>query len=198
LPLDQHFQKKLLHLFHVNHYLLVTRLGVGSRRRQFQPIQRALARQRLTTILLPQPVLSSRIFFPHQHRQQRVLAQPVMIVEILVSQRQPIHPLPHQLFDRVLDYLCFPVIHKTLRKLPNDVSLRFQFPQQQRSPIGCDRAPVESRHHCSIRQPLKLIGLLITLCSHQAAAPFASKLIFPNCLDAWMQPDSFPLVRNPG
>jgi hypothetical protein len=57
----------------------------------------------------------------------------------------------------VLDQFRFPVIHKTLCKLPNDPPLRFQFPQQQPTSIGCDRAPVESRHHCSIRQPLKVI-----------------------------------------
>ena len=58
---------------------------------QFQPIQRALARQRLVQVALAR-----------QNPQQRIVPQLLMIVQILVAQRQAVDPLRHHLRHRVL------------------------------------------------------------------------------------------------
>ena len=66
-------------------------------RRVLQTIERALARQRLA--VRPQ----HRIQLPGQHTEGRVLAQLVVIVEVLVAQHQAKDPLPDQRLDPVLD-----------------------------------------------------------------------------------------------
>ena len=64
----------------------------GSRRRQFQAVQRALAGQRFFQFALA-----------GQHRQQRIVAQLLVIVEIFVAQRQPVDALRQHLGHGVLD-----------------------------------------------------------------------------------------------
>ncbi len=56
---------------------------------QFQAVQRALAGNRRT-------VRPLRLELAQQHRQQRVVPQMVVIVEVLVAQRQAKHPLADQ------------------------------------------------------------------------------------------------------
>jgi hypothetical protein len=57
------------------------------------------------------PALGTRqIELAGGQRQQCIVAQPIVIVEILVAQRLPQHALPQQLLDRVLDPLRAPVV----------------------------------------------------------------------------------------
>jgi len=56
---------------------------------QFQPVQGALAGQRLVHLRLA-----------GEHVQQRVLSQLLVVVEVLVAQRQGIDALRHHLGDR--------------------------------------------------------------------------------------------------
>ena len=66
-------------------------------RRVLKTIERALARQSLA--VRPQ----HRMQLPGQHTEGRVLAQLVVIVEVLVAQHQAKDPLPDQRLDPVLD-----------------------------------------------------------------------------------------------
>jgi len=64
----------------------------GAAAGQFQPVQRALARQRLIQIALAA-----------EHRQQRIAAQLLVIVDIFIAQRQPVDALRQHLGKLVLD-----------------------------------------------------------------------------------------------
>ena len=65
---------------------------------QFQPIERRFAGQRRT-------IGAPRFELAAQHRHHRVVAQLVVVDQILVAQRDPEHPLPHQTRHRVLDQI---------------------------------------------------------------------------------------------
>lgn len=102
--LDEDLDERLFQLAVQGHDLLIAAVGIGSDRSQFQPIQRALARQRLP--LIPATaILTGRIRLPHEHGQQWIVTQIVVIVEVFISQAQPRHALPNQFLDRVLDLL---------------------------------------------------------------------------------------------
>ncbi len=66
--------------------LLVAARHAGTRRRQFQPVERALAGQRDAPIARVDPVLARRITTADQHRQQRITPQLLVVVEVLVAQ----------------------------------------------------------------------------------------------------------------
>ena len=89
---DKDLDERLFQLAVSRHDLLITTVGIGSDRSQLQPIQRALARQRFP------PIPAAEIRLPHQHGQQRIVTQIVVIVEIFKSQTQPGHALPNQFF----------------------------------------------------------------------------------------------------
>ena len=70
----------------------------GLRPAQFQPVERRFAGDRRA---VPAPCLQ----LAGQHRHDRVVPQLVMIIQILVTQRNPEHPLPDQRTNLMLDQL---------------------------------------------------------------------------------------------
>ena len=72
-------------------------------RRPLPPVERALSRQRMPPIARPAPLRPSDVGLPRRHREQRVIPQHVVVVEILVPAGEREHPLAHQLRDGVLD-----------------------------------------------------------------------------------------------
>ena len=120
MRVDKYIDHPSVDLLFMHHDLLVPLLARGIRLGQFQPIQRALAGQRLAPIRNLVPVLSQRIGFLHRHRQHRIQSQLIVIVQILISQTQPIDPLPQQLPNRVLDCLRVAVIAKTFSESGDD------------------------------------------------------------------------------
>jgi hypothetical protein len=86
---------------------------------QFHPIQRALARQRFVQFPLAA-----------EQSQQRIRAQLLMIVEVLVAQRQPVNALPQHLRQRVLDEQRRTAIAETTRQTAQQVDFPIQLAQQ--------------------------------------------------------------------
>ena len=76
---------------------------------QFQPVQRRLARHR-RAVLAPGRQLAG------QHRHQRIVAQFIVVVEVLVAERNAEHALADQSAHRVLDQLLAAVVAKAGRK----------------------------------------------------------------------------------
>ena len=66
---------------------------------QLQPVQRRLAGHRRT-------ILAPRLELAGQHRHHRIVAQLVVVVEILVAKRNPEHPLADQRHNLMLDQIC--------------------------------------------------------------------------------------------
>ena len=63
---------------------------------------------------------SRRLKLARQHRQHRIMAQFVVLVEILIAMRNPEHPLAHQCRDLVLDQFQAP--HVVKATMPTDPS----------------------------------------------------------------------------
>src|SRR5215469_2983332 len=87
-------------------------LRTVSFRRVLKTIERALAGNRRT--VLPQ----HRFELAGEHRKHRVLAQLVMIVEVLVAECQPKNALSDQRLDTVLDIARVAPIGEAPRKAP--------------------------------------------------------------------------------
>jgi hypothetical protein len=109
-----------------------------------------------------------------QHGHQRIVSQPVMVVEIFVAQRQPKNPLGDQVLDGMLDPLGIAVIGETSGKSPDDRHFLLDFSQQQSPRVGRDGPAIESSTNFPLRQGLKIKSIRVTLCLHRAASLYVT------------------------
>ncbi len=159
--------------------LLVATVGVGSGGGQLEAVERALASQSFASVAGSHAAVPRGVRLLDQHRQQRIVPQLIVVVEVLVSQGQPIDPLRDEFQDRMFHELWIAVIAEAASQLTQDAGgpldwparlARSTGPQQQPSRVGGDLAAVKAGNHARPAQPLKLETLLRTLC-HQGAAP---------------------------
>ena len=129
---------------------------------QLQSVQRALARQRRAR-RPPRRQLAA------QRRQHRVVAKLVVVDQVFVAQRDPVHPLTHQRRDLVLDPRRIALVVKALRK-PIDQPERPRRPaQQQHSRVR--------RHPTAVKRSLNSVAfhrfkskqVRDTLCRHRSS-----------------------------
>jgi hypothetical protein len=132
---------------------------------QLQPVQRALARQSLRWITLL-----------HQCCDQRIVTQLIVIVQILVTERQPHYPLTDQRAYRVFHHSRTPVVPKTSRELGEQTGAPVNLPQQQSAPVRAQLSAIKLGHYFASANRLETHLNLVTLCLSHAAAPSAFKL----------------------
>ncbi len=197
LPLDVEIHQQLIHRRRIQHGFLVARCLIGIGRCQFQTIQRALARPGFAPVLLPPPLLAFHIRLAAQQCQQWVRAQLVMIVEVLVAQRQSVDSLPHQFPHAVFGPVRISMVSKAAGKLPQNTRLLFHFVQQQPARLGGDHATVEPGHYFLARPGGKLKAGLGTLCHRESRLSCSWNIFFQRCLCHGGQLSCYPLVRNP-
>ena len=101
---------------------LVIALGAAG---QLQPVQSALASQGFFQ-LAP----------ARQHGHQRIVPQLLMIVQVLIPQRQPVNALGEHLLKLVLDQRRRPPVGEARRHAVQEVDLAIGLAQQQRPTIG--------------------------------------------------------------
>src|SRR3979490_991515 len=106
-----------------------------------------------------------------QHRQQGIVSQFLMIVQIFVSQGQTIDSLGHQLLHRMLDQIGIPIISEAGGKLAEDPDALLDLPQEQPPAVTGDRSAVELRADLASLLGMKSEDKLVTLCGHKAVAP---------------------------
>ena len=68
---------------------------------EFQPVQRALTRQRFVELLAP-----------GQYTEQRILSQLLVVVQVFVAQSEPIHPLRNHLQNGMVNAALFPPVQQ--------------------------------------------------------------------------------------
>jgi len=149
---------------------------VIARRRQlaqFHPIERRLAGHRRT-------ILAPRLKLAGQHRHQRIMAQFVVVVQILIAQRDPKHPLADQSRDPVLDQVGAPHVVKARGKPIHHSDRTIRRAQQQRSGIRGDRAGIERRYHFASFNGCKSKQIRATLCRHRGAPRIDEKMLQHN------------------
>jgi hypothetical protein len=87
--------------------------------------------------------LTAAIGLLHQHRQQGIVPQLLVIVQIFVSQGQTIDSLGHHLLQRVFDQIGIPIIGKAGGKLAQYPDTFSDLPQEQTTAIAADRSAIE-------------------------------------------------------
>ena len=121
-----------------------------------------------------------------------------MIVQILVPERHPIHPLFDERLHRVLDQLRIPVIDETPRQALQNMRPRLHLPQQHTTPIGADPPPIKPPYHPPSSKTVKFHLPSITLCFHKAVLVIVHNMLIAHILCHEIRPFSWLSVRNPG
>jgi hypothetical protein len=172
---------------------IVGDLVVARRRRtaQFEAIERALAGDRRTV-----PTLCRKL--AGQDRHDRVVAQFVVVVEILVAERDSEYPLADQRRHLVLDQFRPPGIGKARRKPPDQPNHPVRRSQQQRPGVRGDRPAVEPRHHRTPFHAGKTKQVCGTLCRHRGSPPVWDKLLLHNNFLRFRAPIHLQSLRDPG
>src|ERR1700691_49406 len=102
------------------------------------------------------------------------MAQLLMIVEVLVAQRQPVDALREHLAKLVRDQQRRPPVGKTRRHPLQQTDLAISLTQQQRSAIGRYLTRCETGLYAARKMRCKREDFLITLC-HKKGRPFRSQ-----------------------
>jgi hypothetical protein len=108
----------------------MTDLVVQARRlfRSLQTVQRRLAGDR-------RAVGATRLQLARQHGEQRIVPQRVVIVQILIAQRQAEYPLTDQRGDRMLDQPRIAPVDEALRHALDQFYCLVRAPQQQTASV---------------------------------------------------------------
>jgi hypothetical protein len=109
-----------------------------------------------------------------------IVAQFVVVVEVLIAKRNPEHPLAEQGHDLVLDQILAPLIVKACCKPLHHPDRPIRAAQQQCPGIRRDRPAVEPRHHLAAFNGCKFKQISATLCRHRGAPRITEKSLQHN------------------
>ena len=140
---------------------------------QLQPVERRFPGHR-GTFLAPRRELA------RQHRHHRIVAQLIMIVEILVAQRDRIHPLADQRPHRVLDQLRTARVAKARRKSIHHSDRSIRCSQQQRSGVRRHQAAIKRSFHRAPFDNSKVNAFCATLRPHRGSPRIIRKSLLHN------------------
>ena len=127
-----------------------------------EPVQRALAGQR-------RAVGAVRLELADQGRQHRIVAQLVVVDEILVAQREAADALHQHGPDAVLDQFRPASVGEASRQAPHQTDRPVRGPEQQRARVRGHLAAVERRHHLASFDGFKSEQIAATLCRHRGS-----------------------------
>jgi hypothetical protein len=127
---------------------------------EFQPVQRAFAGQWRT-------VLARGHQLARQRRQHRVMAELVVVVEILIAKRKADNPLHHQRLDRVLGVGRIAAVFEAGRQATGQAQHPIRRPQEQRTGVAGDGATIKRRNNRTPFGTCKIEQLRVTLCRHR-------------------------------
>ena len=98
---------------------------------QLQPVERRRTGQRYPRRVRMYATLAQGLALVDRHRQQRIMPQRIVIVEILIAQNLPIQPLVQQLFQGVIAVARVPPVDKGPSQTPSQSQPLIQLPHQQ-------------------------------------------------------------------
>jgi hypothetical protein len=156
-----------------------------------QPVQRAFARQR-RAIAAPGFKLAG------QHRQHRVVAEFIVVNEVLVAERDADHALHQQGLKAVFDKGRVAMVLKARSQPPGQADHLVGGAQQQRTSITGDVSAVEGRHHRAAFQAWKVKPRRVTLCRHRGTPLLSDKALSQKNFRSIRAPMHMTRVRNAG
>src|SRR5882724_9250185 len=81
-------------------------------------------------------MLTEQVLLAHRDRKHHIVAQRVVVVQVLVAASQSQYPLRHHLLHRVLDPFRVSVIREARRQPPEQAHSLRQFPEKQRAAVS--------------------------------------------------------------
>jgi hypothetical protein len=171
--------------------LVISIFVAGLLREQLQPVQRALACHR-------RAVRALCLQLSQQRPEHRVVPQLLMIVQILVPQRQAKDALADQRAHRVLDQVPLSSIAEAAGQSIDQADRRIRLAQQQCAGIRTDRAAVKGRDHSAPINPCKLQLFRNTLCRHRGSPVRGENSFWYNKFCSLESPMHLSPMRNPG
>jgi hypothetical protein len=121
--------------------------------RDLQSVQRRSGGQRV-----------GRLEFARRRGQERIAPQVLVVVEILIPERQPEDPLCHHLRHRVHDQVRVAPVSEARRHAPGQPQPAIEFAQEQHPAVAAELAAAEIGHHLACAQRRKLERALLTVC----------------------------------
>ena len=131
---------------------------------QLQAVQGARTGQGVASVALSHPLVPRHVRFAHQHREQRIIAQRIMVIEVFVSQGNRVDALGHQFIDAMFNARAIAVIHKTPRHPRRHPDTEAYLAKQHSSAVGADATAIKSTRHRAASQGVKLKLFDSTLC----------------------------------
>jgi hypothetical protein len=122
---------------------------------QLEPVQRRLARRR-------RAVLAPGLELAGEDRHHRVMAELIVIDQLLIAERQSEHPLADQRLDLVLN-------QPTGGEAIDETNRPIHRAKQQRAGVRSDASAIESRHHATSFNGFKSKQIRDTVCLHRGA-----------------------------
>ena len=173
--IEEHVDEHLLQRLAIAADLVIARASVAGG--VLQPVHRALARQRRT-------VLALRLQLVGKQRQHRITAKGVVIVDILVAERDRDDPLAHQGRQRVDELPRIAAVAEACRHPLDQPDRPIRLAQQHCPGIRGHRSGVKCRHHATTIEPFEFELSRDTLClhrtPHQTLATLCRKRIIPD------------------
>ena len=115
-------------------------------RRMLQTVQGALARQKARR-------LAVALELAEQHAQNRIAAKVIVVVEVLIAQRQAEDALRDQSPERMDGHQPITAVGEASRKPIRQPDRLVRLAQQQRSAVRRDHSAIEIRHHQAPASP---------------------------------------------
>ena len=139
-----------------------------------------------------------RVPLPHQSGEQGVHPELVVVVQILVSQAQSVHPLGNEVEHRVLDQVRITVIDEAGGEVLEDAGAQIHLTQKQASRIGSDVTAIEVSGDFPANDLGERKGRSATLCLHGAVDLRGYKLLREQPLIAEAAASLYLVMRDPG
>ena len=159
-------------------HLDVVRMGgdlfgsrVGAVGTEFETVERAFARQRLALVLLEMALFAEHIGTPQHGGQERIGAQRVMVIEVLVAERQGEDALAQHDGEIVLNEALIAPVGKAVGELRAEALGAIRLAQQQAATAAGEVAARKISLHTAASKALKVASLLITLCCRLSLVP---------------------------
>ena len=142
-------------------------------RGMLESVERALARERRTAFV-------ARVELAQDRAEQRIVAQPVVVVDVGIAERLADDPLADHRANLVLDEIGIAPIGECRRGPIGQPDRRVGLGQQQRAAVRCDLSPVELSHNRAACDASEIERIRSTVCRHRAPAPSQFKSFSQN------------------
>ena len=126
------------------------------------------------------------------------MAKLVVVVEILITERNADNPLHHQRLDGMLGIGRIAAVPKASRQATGQAQHPIGRPEQQRTRVAGDGATIKGRNNRASFSRCKRKQVRVTLCWHRGLPLLCDKALSQKNFRSIRAPMHLTLVRDPG